>query len=686
VYTLAPIDESLNRAFLLAHFIIGNKQNAIRVVSQAMAKLEVTASAQGKRLYYKAAGRSGGSLRFRNKVTFSELHLLQRLVYIESEPYERKKEQKSGGALVRTEDMIIHFIKHLARITSRRNSFYVTLGISRLLYNYTTPETMAIYNMVVQDPERVKDDYYYRSRKGVLLREMKTRFGELIRVGHLQRGEERFESDSNPSRFVHLVRECLTFFTPWVTNCSVPATVNPIASGIPALSSSIDISEHEIELNRIHAVLHPDCYGRVTEALGLQTPERRLEVPLFYIANEDKTGGDAVRTPIADLDEEDLTTIKSDLNDLAKRRKKASTGFLRVLVDGANYAQLDLKKASHMRFNVDNEKELLEIWSTDKTGDLLLASHFFSLAHHDQPELTESSIVLEGGQKLSINIQPLNDGSGLTVDVNYRETNPVNATSLAVRRIFAGSALKRSPGNRGLVREDLSKMLIPVSAVILLLAITTGVVTYLQRGRNAVDSRSGANMDESRSATKGVADTADHRNPPLNESLVAQRRGSPNVEKSSPNPDTTRQSSPVGAGTEANSRPEEVTRAITREDPSLKLSDVKSVFVESSGTEPASESLRDVLAEKLQVSNRFTLSKVRDDADAVLRVTLRRPAVVNAVGSPPPVFAVQLINAKGQIIWPPRHTSTRTFSAPELEQVAAQIVRDLLADTNPRRR
>jgi hypothetical protein len=675
VYTLTPIDESLNRAFLLAHFIIGNKQHAVRVVSQAMAKLEVAASAQGKRLYYKAAERSRGPLPFRTKVTFSELHLLQRLIYIEAEPYEREKEQEDSGAAVRTEDLIVHFIKHLARITSRRNSFYVTLGLSRLLYSYTTAETMAIYNVVVQDPERVKDDYYYRSRKGVLLREMKDRFGDLIRVGHAQRGEERFESDSNSGKFVELVRECLSFFTPWMTSCSVPASINPIAAGIPPLSSSADTSEHEVELNRIHAVFHPDCYQHLTQALRLESPEDRLEIPQFYLSNENKNGGEAVRTPKVGLDEEDLAAIKDDLSDLAKRRKKASAGFLQFLLDGAECARLDLKKASHVRFNVDSSNELLEIRSTDQTGDLLLASHLFSFDKQDQPEPIESSIVLEGRQKISINIVPLRNASGLTVDIGYKETNPIKAGSRAVRGILANAGF-------GLAEHSLSRILIPVSAVILLLVGTIAVVTYLQRRTTSLDSQSVAKLSDTQSSTPTTTDT-----PKPKETIAVEQTGSRSGEtqavgKSSGSPTVpsaanSRRPS-VDTSAESISGEEEITRSVTRTEPGVMLREVKSIYVESADETASSRALRNLLVVKLSETNRFTLSQKRDDADAILKVR----ATSNAESSPS-AFGVQLINARGKVIWP---LKGKGYSAPTVEEVGSQIVRDLLADLNTHER
>ena len=92
-----PIEELLNKAFSLACFILGDREQALRTIEEAMARLDVTTAAQGKRLYYKPSAaswlRPEKADRYRNKVLFSELHLLQRLVYIASEPYEERKEK-----------------------------------------------------------------------------------------------------------------------------------------------------------------------------------------------------------------------------------------------------------------------------------------------------------------------------------------------------------------------------------------------------------------------------------------------------------------------------------------------------------------------------------------------------------------------------------------------------------------
>ena len=88
---------------------------------------------------------------------------------------------------------------------------------------------MEIYNAVIGEPERVKDDYYYRSRKAVLMHEMYQRFGQLIRAIRQRRGEERFETQQGSSEQRSLVKS--------VFACSPPGTRN-----VPCRVTSIRLS------------------------------------------------------------------------------------------------------------------------------------------------------------------------------------------------------------------------------------------------------------------------------------------------------------------------------------------------------------------------------------------------------------------------------------------------------------
>ncbi len=327
-------EQVLNKAYRLAYFLHQDKAMALRIVAAATLKLNVAMAVQSKRLYYVPVGRfSRGESRrtdgIRNKALFSDLHLLQRLVYVESEPYERQKERAAqvtppgvhaAGDPASEEDLLVYFIKHLVRITTKRNAFYVTLGVSRLLHSYSTLETMEIYNAVIGEPERVKDDYYYRSRKAVLMHEMYERFGHLIRACRQRRGEERFESQQGSSELRSLLRECLRLFTPWDTQCSVPRDFDPLKSVIAALTSKSGADENEIEVNRIHAVLHPDCFERLVAAFGYSPPDERMELPRFFMDQSDDQSPPRPRSAPSELSAEELAEINHMLDEQAGER------------------------------------------------------------------------------------------------------------------------------------------------------------------------------------------------------------------------------------------------------------------------------------------------------------------------------------------------------------------------------
>ncbi len=85
---VGSVEELLNRAFELAYFILGDRPASIYAAMAAMDKLKTASTNQGRRHYYTPTGRSAYPPA-RTKVNLSDLHLLQRLVYVESELFER---------------------------------------------------------------------------------------------------------------------------------------------------------------------------------------------------------------------------------------------------------------------------------------------------------------------------------------------------------------------------------------------------------------------------------------------------------------------------------------------------------------------------------------------------------------------------------------------------------------------
>ncbi len=690
----ASTDLLLNKAFNLACFILGDRKAALLVVVGALAKLEVAVAVQGKRLYYRPTGRPWLPRRsqpnpIRNNISFNEQHLFQRLIYIESEPYEVAQEKGKGSKPAGEEELVIHFVKHLTTKTIKRNSFYVTLGLSRLLYSYTTPEAMDIYNAVIQDPERVKDDYYYRSRKGVLMRELKERFGDLINICRGPHGEERFQADDNQSRFVKLVRDCLSLFTPWQTPCLVPTDVDPIRDGIPSLCYQGDKKENQVEVNRMHAVVHPDCFQRLIVDLHFDSPDSRLEVPRFFYANQmnDNGSGHNRRQP-PKLDEEELMSIKGEMDKYAARRKAAHASLLRIIVDGTEHARIDLKETGSARFSLDKDAELIEVRSRDNAGEeLLLASHLFASLEPENPvSEADASIVLEGGQKILIHTSAASDETSRIVEIIYRETRLLRAASVFFQQM-AQSIGSASP--RGIWND---RRIFGTALAFIVLAICFGVILRYAWSRDGIDRNTATSQQNSvlnekeslanQKAPKdsGTTTTSEKKVQSPSNSAPQQFTGAVprrRVSSSGGSEKTARSSAqekPDANAPETIVERQDSTRSVAALPVAVPLTAVKKVYLETSGNERFAQKLREIFRGRLRGNNdRISMARDRDEADALLKVRVFKSYGINSERAN---VLAELRGTRGDVIWPNAKSGGKYQGDPAA--VSASIIRDLL--------
>ena len=620
-------EEVLNKAYRLAYFLHQDKGVATRIVADATLKLNVAMAVQSKRLYYNPVGRfSRGELRrtngIRNKALFSDLHLLQRLIYVESEPYERQKERaaqrtppdvRADGDPASDEDLLVYFTKHLVRITTKRNAFYVTLGVSRLLHSYSTLETMEIYNAVIGEPERVKDDYYYRSRKAVLMHEMYQRFGRLIRACRQRRGEERFETQQGSSEQRSLVRECLRLFTPWDTQCPVPRDFDPLKSVIASLTSTSSADENRVEVNRIHAVLHPNCFERLVAAFGYGAPEERMELPRFFSDQEDDQSPPRQRSAPADLNAEELADINDMLAEQARRRRRSSPdAIIRIMVDGVERGTLNPAEQSSISFGAEENAELIEVKTTDSSGDLLLATHLLTSLGED----TNVSIRLEGGQKLSLGITKRE--ADFWIKFGYQEMAAHRAVRLWWQRFNVHG-----------LWGDARIPVLAGSVVVICVASYFGYVSLRSR-QTSEPAQTSVVQTTSPSVTK-VPDEV-----PV--AAVAAEVPKPSPRRVRSNRSTTAK---VPADVPVQPRDEDAADE-TRSGavvPNLKLSEVKKIYVEIRG-DAALDELRSNIVGSLNSSGVVAATDT-GAADAALKITVLKTGEVQAL----------LVNARGTVLW-----------------------------------
>ncbi|MEM7353446.1 MAG: hypothetical protein AAF657_21800 [Acidobacteriota bacterium] len=316
------LDPFLNDAFRLAYFLRPDKEAALSTTIRSLALLEVSATHQDKRRYAQPRGR-------RTKVSKTKPQLLQDLICCLSLNRALQAPLRSDrfdADPQDPDDRLIRFVALLVRLGVRRSSFYVNLSISRFLCDYSTAETCALYDVLLQDPERIRHRAYFRRCKGVLMSEIQKALGPSIETHRGAHGEVKLRTQPASVRQIELVQRCLRLLTPWQTCCPISETFDPLIEAIPQLKFSGDHpdDEHPIEMHRAHAILDPRCYERLTASLGLDRPPDRLRVPRFLPDRSVETQGWCRRNlsqrSAPELSRADRAQIVRELRTLEERR------------------------------------------------------------------------------------------------------------------------------------------------------------------------------------------------------------------------------------------------------------------------------------------------------------------------------------------------------------------------------
>ena len=300
----------LDKAFGLAYFIhiclddeTQRRSVARKIMEEALRRLPVMAKEQQKRYYYMMKGRSYQSApddkraeasetaqeddykgKARSKINLEELHLLQFLVFEISREEEKNQEKASSGVPLNQEDMLVRYLAYVVGTTMGRNSFYVNLGLCRLVYNYSAGQTEELYRLLTQDNiNRSKGGEYFRKQKGELRKELLNRFDGYLKLKpSAPGGTQKFQTVADPHEFSELLSDCFREFQPWDHPCCLPEDFK--GDNAPQLCfDGRKADDSDIEMNRIHSVIHPDCFAKLVRAKEYAEPAENLELPLFSL-------------------------------------------------------------------------------------------------------------------------------------------------------------------------------------------------------------------------------------------------------------------------------------------------------------------------------------------------------------------------------------------------------------------
>ncbi len=395
----------LEKGLQLACFISSDRSTAIDILIGALDKLKVECRRQKRRFYWRFKHPTH-PIRF---ITRKDSDTLQWLIMFESEQYEKQQE---GHGPQSARDMAIRYVKYLIRVTTSMSSFYVAVGVNRLLYDYGTSETQTAYEMLTQ---RFLGADQYRRAKSTLMKSAQQRFGGLLRTCKTRHGEIRFEPDDNQGRWRELVTECLTLFTPWSTEAlcarlAVPGN-DTVKFSLNAIGTGTDKGDRNgIDVSRCHILIEPVCSRRLSSDLSLDPPETKLALPRFFMNKEeeikdDSDGQRGRRFPKLSQDERSLIAERIESTDVRRRRIQPS--FLEVVVDGIKRARVNLKQKGSINLDLEAGAKAVEIHGEDEGGELLLATHLISYTE-DSFKFAKETVLLNGG-KLDLVVSPTLD-------------------------------------------------------------------------------------------------------------------------------------------------------------------------------------------------------------------------------------------------------------------------------------
>jgi hypothetical protein len=395
----APV-ELLERGFQLAYLLVLDRSVAIDILVRALEKLRVRSRREIKRLYW----RDKHAERPVRRMVRNDTDMLQWLIMFESEEIE-KAEERAGSAALR--DMVIRYTKHTVQVTTALSAFYVNVGITRLLHSYNTSQAQQVYEMLTC---RYLGPDEYRRAKATLMDKINERFGGFVRKTRVEHGELRFETLSDQERWAALVDECLRAFAPWSTQgyCSRFLAVTA-GNNVEAAHGAADTDQNEMEMKCCHILIEPTCYSRWLSMLGLDPPDMNLAIPRFVMPDKQEKNGDdaSQRQRAPGLSQDELDQIQRRLAVSDARRRSMNPSSVTVVVDGVEYAHLDLAQKRGLQIEVKAGASLIEVRGRDDRGEVLLATHVISYANNVF-ELSRGTATLSRG-RLRFAIKPTPD-------------------------------------------------------------------------------------------------------------------------------------------------------------------------------------------------------------------------------------------------------------------------------------
>jgi hypothetical protein len=318
---------------------------------------------QTKRFYWRDKHREKAV----RKIVRCDLDTLQWLVMYESDLHGVQQDQLSQQTETQ---LLIRYVNRVVQASAALSSFYVNIGVSRLIYGYSTLEAQGVYEFLTG---RYLGPDEYRRAKSFLIKKVADGFGGLLETIRVEHGEIRFVQKENQQEVINVVEKCLNAFTPWSTQCESIANL----SAQIAQTNVPDIDQNSLDLTFCHVLLHPDCYADLTNRVSLDHPHKKVAVPRFAMSNIEENDKEPPTAPPI-LGPEDIQEIRRKIEIANVRRREIKPRWGRVVLDNQEVKRFDLAEQRGFQIPITKENTVVEIYAEDETGKILVATHIIS--------------------------------------------------------------------------------------------------------------------------------------------------------------------------------------------------------------------------------------------------------------------------------------------------------------------
>jgi len=302
--------------------------------------------------------------------------------------------------------------------------YWAIVFLTQVLGDWTASETIDLYHKIMGDRvDMIKLASAVSRTKNQIAEVLNDRFPG--RLKHAEDTDKRFIREYATDDQIHFIKDWLQLLFP--SNETV--AIGPQATNKHA-------GAEETGFMTIEQIFRLDELSHVAKKIKPSPLEKSLMLPLFVDHDPDRDPNSGPSTTSRDTSLSEVDEILQAVTEARSKRARVEPKFLSVLVNGEEYADIDLTQKT-VGFQIPRGASIMHLAATDADGErVLLATYFLSSGFSAADELWEVNVPHVGKVACAL---------------SYRENGEVDA-ELTLNK---GAAL--SPSNKVAKKKDMMK-------------------------------------------------------------------------------------------------------------------------------------------------------------------------------------------------------------------------------------